>query len=232
MSELSIESRRDKLMRILRENGAESLDSQELIELLILFSSRRNDTEAVSFRLFDYFGSFSEILEASVMELTRIEGVSRNTALLFSSVPQIACRVYVDRIKRLNISDEDMAKSFISECFIGKTVEHFLLVCLDRNKRMIRHDFISKGTVNSSSVDLRKIVHIVIASGVSFALVAHNHPRGNIYPSKDDLKTTKVIANALKNIGVELLDHLIVNAKGYYSMAEDNGEVRQYLIPD
>lgn len=226
------ESRRNSLMRRLELNGAADLTNQELVELLLLYSSKRNDTEEATARLFDYFGSMSEVLEAPIIEMINFEGVSRNSAVLLSMIPQLARRIRMDQDKRNKIRGMDAVKEFVPKCFIGMTVEHFLLICLDKRQRMLRHDYISKGTVYSSAVDIRKIVHLLLATNARYAVVAHNHPRGNDYPSKDDLKTTKVIVNALKVIDVELLDHIIVNSNGAYSIADAPPGIRCCMNPD
>lgn len=232
MPETVSQNRRSLLMQRLRENGASSLNKQELVELLMLYSVRKNDTDEVTSRLFDYFGSMSEVLEAPVMELTQIDGVSKNSAVLLSMIPQIARRIQVDRDVRMKIKGMEAVKAFVPKCFIGKTVEHFLLVCLDKSKKMIRYDFVSKGTVNASTVDLRKIIHIVLVTNAAYAVIAHNHPRGYDYPSRDDLKTTQVIVNALDKIDVRLLDHIIVNSQGAYSIAEATPDISCCMKPN
>lgn len=232
MSEEKAESRRSMLMKRLRENGAGCFNKQELVEVLMLYSVRQKDTDEITDRLLDYFGSMSEVLEAPVMELTQIEGVSKNSAVLLSMVPQIVRRVEVDRDVRRKIKGLDAVKAFVPKCFIGKTVEHFLLVCLDKNQKMIRYDFVSKGTVNNSTVDLRKIIHIALVTNAVFAVIAHNHPRGNDTPSRDDYKATQVISNALDKIDVKLLDHIIVSSCGSYSIADATLDIRCCLKPD
>ena len=76
-------------MRRLKENGATGFSRQELVELLLMYSVRRKDTDASTEKLFEYFGSMSEVLEAPIMELSYIEGVSKNSAVLLSMIPQI-----------------------------------------------------------------------------------------------------------------------------------------------
>lgn len=219
-------------MRRLKENGATGFSRQELVELLLMYSVRGKDTDASTEKLFEHFGSMSEVLEAPIMELSFIEGVSKNSAVLLSLVPQIARRVQMDHDIRRKPCGLDEIREFVPKCFIGKTVEYFILVCLDKRQKMIRYEFISKGTVNNSTVDLRKIVHILIATNSVYAVVAHNHPRGSIKPSREDIKTTQIIVNALDSINVKLLDHLIVNSASLFSFAEAPSDIRSCMKPD
>ena len=74
MPEEITETRRSMLMRRLKENCAADFTKQELVELLLLYSIRQKDADAPTEKLFEYFGSMSEVLEAPVMELSHIEG--------------------------------------------------------------------------------------------------------------------------------------------------------------
>ena len=232
MPEEITETRRSMLMRRLKENCAADFTKQELVELLLLYSIRQKDADAPTEKLFEYFGSMSEVLEAPVMELSHIEGVSKNSAVLLSMIPQIARRVQIDHDVRNKVCGMDEVRQFVPKCFIGKTVEHFLLICLDKRKKMLRYDFISKGTVNSSTVDVRKIVHILLATDSVYAVVAHNHPRGSVAPSREDIKATQIIVNALNSIDVRLLDHLIVNTNSVFSFAEAPSDIRSCMKPE
>ena len=219
-------------MRRLRENGSSDFTKRELVELLLLYSVRQKDTNVLSDALFEYFGSMSEILEADPSAMMCVDGVSKNSAVLLSMIPQITRRVVIDRDVRNEIKGLEQVREFIPKCFIGKTVEHFVLVCLDKQQRMIRYDYISIGSVSHSSVDLRKIVHIMLVSDASYAVVAHNHPRGTTNPSNDDLKTTRIIVNAFKTIGAQLLDHIIVNSNGSFSIANAPSAISCCMKPD
>ena len=112
--------------------------------------------------------------------------------------------------------------NFVSKCFIGRTVEHFLMLSLDKQMQMIRYDFISKGSVNNSTVDLRRMIQILLASNAEYAVIAHNHPSGNALPSKSDVDTTLLIRTTLKTVGVQLYDHFIVTDDDYVSLRESN----------
>ncbi len=219
MADTAEESRRKLLMKELSEGRSGDMTTQQLVELLLLYSVPMKDTEEIAARLFDYFGSMSELMDAEIIELTHMEGISRNSAVLLSMIPQISRRIRLDRHLKKKVVGMDEIRAFVPDCFIGRTVEYFLLLCLDKHQRMIRYDFVSKGTVNSSTVDLRKMVHLLLATDAAYAVVAHNHPRGLAYPSNDDLKTTQVILNAFHTIDVRLLDHLIVDARDCYSIA-------------
>ena len=189
------------------------------VEAFLKYSEHKGNTADLAKKLYDHFGSVNELLIAPVSALMNIDGVSRNTAVLLSLIPQLTRRLLIDRDIRNKVIGMDAVRKFVPNCFIGKTVEHFLLVCLDDNQKMLRYDFVSKGSVNNSIVDLRLLIRLVISCDAKYVVLAHNHPRGIAFPSNDDLRTTQVVAKSLKMIEVELLDHIIVNSRSYFSIA-------------
>lgn len=82
----------------------------------------------------------------------------------------------------------------------------------------------SKGGINQSIVDVRHIFSIALLCNSTGLIIAHNHPSGNLKPSKDDLDITKRIKEIGKLHTIQLLDHLIITKDSYYSFS-DNGDL-------
>ena len=192
----------------------------EALEALLRYGCSGKEIELIPDRLLKHFGSLKDSLEAPIPELMRIPGVSRNAAVLLSLIPQVSRWVQINHDIRNKVQGEKAVRAFVSKCFIGETVERFLLICLDKEKNLIHWQFVATGSVNASSVDLRKIINISLECNAKYAIIAHNHPRGQAFSSKDDLKTTQVIANSLNRMGVKLLDHIIVNSFDSFSVTE------------
>jgi len=76
------------------------------------------------------------------------------------------------------------------------------------------------GLVNKSQVHPREVFADVIAERASAVIVAHNHPNGTLQPFNEDIKITTRLKEAASVLGINLLDHIIFNSKGYYSFAE------------
>jgi DNA repair protein RadC len=82
---------------------------------------------------------------------------------------------------------------------------------------------ISKGAINGCVIDIRLLLSHAILSNSKGMIIFHNHPSGNINPSKADLELTKQIADACKIMQINLHDHLILTPnQTFYSFA-DNG---------
>lgn len=78
------------------------------------------------------------------------------------------------------------------------------------------------GTINKSIVHPREVFKYAYLSSASSIVCVHNHPSGDLVPSKEDIRIT----NALVELGyinaIPLLDHVIVSDNGYYSFYDDN----------
>jgi len=101
--------------------------------------------------------------------------------------------------------------------------EHFFVVLLDiRNKVIGAPIEVSRGSVSASVVDPADIVREACIHHASRVVLVHNHPSGECDPSKEDLDTTNKVVQALKYVGVRVLDHIIVgkSRENYFSFAK------------
>lgn len=226
------EQQRDRLKKQFIREGLGNFDDKALLELMLYYAMPYKDTSAAAQLLLDRFGSISEVLDAPVHELVKVKGVGEHTAVLLNMLPQL-CRIYTkDKASEHKIQGLSEIAKFASECFIGLTTEHFILFCLDKNLTLLSHHLISKGSVDSSTVDLRKIIETMVREDAVNAVVAHNHPRGNTVPSQSDLGMTATVAKALNPLGMKLLDHVVVSVSGYTSMAAHPREYGVYFKSD
>lgn len=98
--------------------------------------------------------------------------------------------------------------------------EYVYTLALDNKNKATGLFEISHGTVNSSVISPREIYIRALLLGASSIILFHNHPSGDVTPSKDDILVTKRVKAAGELLGIELLDHLIVGDK-YYSFREE-----------
>ncbi len=104
----------------------------------------------------------------------------------------------------------------------GLDHEQFWVIYLRRNNTIIKDSFISKGDISGTVVNIKAILSDAILLKASGIILAHNHPSGEMKPSSADITLTTKIKNAAQLIDVNLLDHIIVGNKEFYSFT-DNG---------
>ncbi|UGU14239.1 JAB domain-containing protein [Sinomicrobium kalidii] len=80
---------------------------------------------------------------------------------------------------------------------------------------------LSKGGITTCYVDLKLVLSVAIKAVASGIILLHNHPSGNLQPSKADLQITRRLKLATSLVDIRLFDHLIVTKEGYYSLADN-----------
>ena len=107
---------------------------------------------------------------------------------------------------------------------IGENInkqEHFLVTALDGASNIIYTKTIHIGTLNQSLVHPREVFSDAILHRAAGIIICHNHPSGTLDASRADIAITNRLKEASKLLGIELLDHVIITAGGYYSFSEE-----------
>lgn len=104
--------------------------------------------------------------------------------------------------------------------YADRKQEHFLRISINGANEIMNVRVVSIGLVNKSHVHPREAFADVISERASAVIVAHKHPQGELKPSNEDFQITKQLKDTARVLGLSLLDHIMINAKGYYSFAE------------
>jgi DNA repair protein RadC len=117
-------------------------------------------------------------------------------------------------------SPEDGAK--VAATFIGdEDREVFFVMCLNTKNRIVAVHRCHVGGLNASIVMPREVFKSAILNNCASIIVSHQHPSQDVTPSREDISVTDRLVEAGKILGIEVLDHLIVNANAdYYSLKE------------
>src|SRR5699024_8010602 len=121
-------------------------------------------------------------------------------------------------------SPEDGAK--IASRFIGRDDrEVFFVMCLNTNNIVIAVYRCNFGSLNSSLVHPSEVIKSAILNNASSVIVAHQQPSGDITPSMEDINVTKRLVEAGKLLGIEVLDHLVVNSDNSFTSLKEKGYI-------
>lgn len=102
--------------------------------------------------------------------------------------------------------------------------EYFKVLFLNQASQVLGYTLISEGGITETIVDVRLILQAALLTNSVSLILAHNHPSGNLKPSKLDIELTKQIKEAAKLMRINVLDHIILTSDKYYSFA-DEGEI-------
>ena len=143
-------------------------------------------------------------------------------------------KTYVQKVKLYMVKEETDSKKasiswpshvaklkLISDELIGSDREKFLCLHLDARNRVISYEVVAIGSLSQVIVHPREVFKGTILSNAQSVILCHNHPSGDLTPSKQDIDLTKRVRHAGQILGIEVLDHMIFgDEKSFFSMKE------------
>jgi DNA repair protein RadC len=217
----SKEGHRKRLRERFREEGLDSFNEVNVLELLLFYAKPRTDTKELARELLNRFGSLSRVLEATQTELETVEGVGECTSTLLALITQLSRYYLVNRSENPKIlNTTEKYGRFLVHNFHGRRDESVFLLCLDAKCKMLACQLVGQGSVSSANVPLRKIVELALGANATTVVLAHNHPSGIALPSEEDKEATERLAVALSAMDIFLADHVIVSDKDFVSLAQ------------
>ena len=112
------------------------------------------------------------------------------------------------------------ARHFLQELTGDPGREFLSAMYLNGNNCFIASEILFQGTLTSSAVYPREIIRKGLEYHAAALVLAHNHPSGNLKPSRDDIEVTKRVKRACETVDINLHDHLILAGKSYFSLSE------------
>jgi DNA repair protein RadC len=209
----------------LEQSGPGSLSNQELLAIILSTGATANGRKYTAIdlatELLRRFESLKGIAQADFVELQKISGIGRAKACQVMSAFELGKRVAIfsGNTKPVIRQPTDVFEYFSTQMSL-LTREEFLVVVLDTKNRLVKYEFISKGTLNASIVHPRDVFRIAIIHSAAAIILLHNHPSGDPAPSQEDIDLTRRLVEAGKLMGINVLDHLIIGGAKFTSMKE------------
>ena len=210
------------------KSGLDDFEPHNVLELLLFYSIPRKDTNPLAHRLISRFGSLSGVFDAKPEELMKVEGITENTAVLISMVPQMARKYLEDKADAVNaIGGFKDIGMYLMPKFVGRTVETIMLASLDNKNKIISCNIVAEGETDRATLSKRKVMEEAMRVGATRVILAHNHPRGFAMPSSEDIYLTREIYALLASVGIELVDHIIFAEDDFVSLAVSGIDFRK-----
>ncbi len=211
---------REKLVAL----GRQSLSDAELLAI-ILGSGNKTETavQLAQRMLYQNKNNINEVAKLSLNDLKKFKGIGIVKAINIAASFELGRRKSdLDSLERIKITSSKTAYQLFQKRLSDLPHEEFWLLILNRANQVIKEEFISKGGISGTIVDVRLICKSAIENNASGIIIAHNHPSGQIIPSKQDKEITIKLKSALILFDVSLLDHLIIGDLNYFSFADEN----------
>lgn len=210
---------RQRLKRRFVKYGMASFDPHQVLEMVLFYVIPKQDTNPLAHRLLKRFGTLAGVFDATVDELMSVGGIGENAATYIKMFPAVFRQYELSRDSREGCFDTlEKVGNHAKKLFIGAAVEQAYLLMFNNRLQLIDTWLITDGTVNSVPVLPRAVVEHALDAHASSVVLVHNHPYGNILPSRDDIELTHVVEAACNVVGIHFLDHLVVAGNDFSSI--------------
>jgi DNA repair protein RadC len=210
---------REKLLSL----GAASLSDSELLAILIRNGTRHKTALDLGREMLGLSkNNLGALGRLSVRELMKIKGIGEAKAIAIAAALELGRRrqsvLPLDKI--LVQSSADVA-GFLQAKLQDEQREVFAVLFLNRANKVNHFEIISEGGITGTVADPRVILKKALEESAVNLILCHNHPSGSLKPSRADEQLTTKIRDAAKLLDIQVLDHIIVSDRGYFSFADE-----------
>lgn len=210
---------REKLLK----QGAAALTDVELLALFLRTGIAGKSVFALATELLQRFHGFAGLIHASATELAQCKGMGGNAKRAqLVAVLEMARRALKQELQEKTLLGSPPAvKQFLQLELAQLTHEVFAVLFLDVQNRLLSFQPMFRGSLAQTMVYPREVAKLALHLGAHAVILAHNHPSGEMQPSKADMLLTRTMQESLALIDVTVRDHIIVAQGKFLSMAEE-----------
>lgn len=203
--------------------GLQSLSDAELIAILIGSGNREETAVELSKQILKSAdNNLNTLGKLNLNDLQKFKGIGEAKAISIVAALELGRRRKLSEIieKKVIRSSKDIFEYF-HPTLADLPHEEFWVVFLNQSNKIISKYKVSQGGIAGTVIDVRLIMKAAIEKLASGIILCHNHPSGNLNPSKSDIDITKKLRNAGEIMEIKVLDHIIVTDKSHFSFADE-----------
>lgn len=209
---------REKISR----KGTEACTDAELLALLLGSGFGNTSVVELSRHILEHFGNLTEASSASLDSFLSIRGIGPAKATSIMAAFELGRRVQFNTLQNKPMKGSRAAANFLRNRIGHKSQETFCAIFLNNKTEMISDEVMFVGGITSTVVDQRSLFRRALERNATKLIIGHNHPSGNLRPSRGDEMVTKRCFQAGEILNVQLVDHIIVGpGRDYYSFADE-----------
>jgi len=210
---------REKLMK----HGAYVLTDAELLAILVGSGSTKEDAVTLMKRILaDCNNNLNTLGKMTIRDLCQYNGVGEAKAVTILAACELGKRRQMESPEeRPDLGTATRIYNHMHPLMQDLDVEEFWLLLMNQNYRLIKKIRLSHGGITEVSVDIRIAIREAVLANATIVAVCHNHPSGNLRPSRQDDMLTTNLKNACNLMRLHFLDHIILTDGSYYSYHEE-----------
>ncbi|MEO9482353.1 MAG: DNA repair protein RadC [Ekhidna sp.] len=204
--------------------GKTALSEAELIAILIGSGNKKQTAVELSQHILNQCSNdLANLARLSLKDLQKFKGIGEAKAITIVAALEIGRRrKESEPAKKAKIVSSGAAFDLLRGDLMDLNHEEFWLILLKQNNEVIKKEMLSRGGVSGTVVDAKIIFKRALEETASGIILAHNHPSGNLKPSKEDIHLTKRLKDAGRTLDITVLDHLIITNRGFFSFADES----------
>lgn len=203
--------------------GTAVLSNSELLAILINNGNKERSAVELAkdiLKLVD--DNLDELGKLSIKDLTSIKGIGQVKAITIAAALELGRRRQSSAVlEKTIVRNSNEIAAYLRIVLKDFHYEVFAVVFLNRANKINHFEIISRGGITGTVADPRLILKKALEEGATSIVLTHNHPSGNLKPSKADEEITEKIKQAAGYFDIKVLDHIIVSDEGYYSFADE-----------
>jgi len=204
---------REKLIN----KGVKSLSNSELLAIMLDYGTKEESVLDLSNRLIKEYG-FSRLFYSSYSELKQIKGIKEAKACKLMALFEIARRIGEDSKRNITLNFPEDVFNYVKNDYLFYNIEMVSVIYIDKLCRVIGKKQFESNDSLKTIFPIKDIVAEALNNKAFGLFVVHNHPSGDLKPSKEDINTTKMLKNILDNLNIMLMDHIIIGKDNYLSI--------------
>lgn len=205
----------------LLSRGASALTDSDLLAIFIHTGVKGKTAVDLARELLTQAGDFRKLLTLSLEDFQKIRGLGVAKYVMLQASLEIARRYFAETMKYESVIGNSFdVLRYLMTRLRDQSREIFACIFLNNQHRVLAYEELTQGSINTANIYPRELVKRILAHNASSIILAHNHTSGIAIPSEADRQSTQELKKLLKNLEVELLDHVIIGDGEYWSFAE------------
>jgi len=207
---------------LLLDKGPEFVSDAGLVAILLRIGIKGKDAVSLGRDLINRFGGLRGLLNTDKKELEEVPGLGPAKIAQLLAAAEIAKRQLKEQVvNRIKIRGPEDLIEYLSTSMANLKEEVFKVVFLNSANVVLAIEDLFKGTVDQSAIYPREIIKRALELNSSGLIFVHNHPSGDLKPSKSDFSLNRKLIEACLAVNLTPLDHLIISSTGYVSIKEN-----------
>ena len=210
---------REKLLA----KGAAVLSNSELLAILLNNGSKNKSAVELAMEILKLgHDNLNELGKLSLNDFKKVKGIGQAKSIIIAAALELGRRRHASAaLEKTVVKSSKEIAQYLQASLKDYSYEVFAVVFLNRANKINHFEIISKGGITGTVADPRVILKKALEEDATSIVLCHNHPSGNLRPSRADEELTKKIKEAAGYFDIKIIDHIIVSEVGFYSFADD-----------